>query len=113
MNLNLNEHTSKPCGEQRFCEMKTIKRQTRILAEEKLCFLEGKSIGEVDIFIESGENRRKVRRIIEKRVCQNLHRHRWASMSGNSYRYNQKHRVSNHLKNLYGRPSLEIAQYWS
>jgi len=38
--------------------------------------MDGTAVGDVDILIESGEVRRKVRRIIEKRVCQDIHS-RW------------------------------------
>lgn len=84
------------------CERKDIKRQTRTISEERLEFLDGKAIGEVDIFIESGETRRKVRRIIEKRVCQDFHRREKVYGSNNYGRYHEKHRVSNHMKNIYG-----------
>lgn len=84
------------------CNRGKIRRQSRALANEQLDFLDGTALGDVDIFIESGETRRKVRRIIEKRVCQGLHR-KGRPTTSNYSRYTGKHRVTNHLKNIYGK----------
>ena len=54
----------------RHCEKKHIKNQSRRISEEKLNFKDGIALGEVDIFIDGGKTRNKVRRIIEKRVSQ-------------------------------------------
>lgn len=86
-----------------FSKQKHILRQTNALASEKLCFLDGANLGDVDLYCEKGDTRRKVRRIIEKRVCQSLYRrNKAASYNDNFGRYNEKHRVANSLKNLYG-----------
>ena len=53
-----------------YCNRKSIKRQTMAIASERLDILDGANLEDIDILGISGENRRKVRRIIEKRVCQ-------------------------------------------
>lgn len=91
----------------RHCDKKHIRRETNALAGEKLSFLDGISLGDLDFCIESGETRRKVRRIIEKRVCQSLYRRsKAASWDSNYGRYNEKHRVSNSFRNIYGNVSF-------
>lgn len=86
-----------------FCEKKHIRRQTNALASEKLDFLEGANLGDLDIAVASGETRHKIRRIIEKRICQDLYRRNKAASHNDNYgRYNEKHRVSNSLRNIYG-----------
>ena len=82
-------------------EMKYIKNMSGILAEERLSFMEGKRLCDVDIFIESNSTVRKVRRIIEKRVCQEYWRTR-SDKRDNGDRQRMRHHVSNHFKNLYG-----------
>ena len=52
------------------------------------------------IDVESGY--RKVRRIIEKRVCQDYWNQRESGRDTARNRYAMKHRVSNHLRNIYG-----------
>ena len=84
-----------------FKDRKSIRTLSSKIAEERLAFLDGTPLGDVDIFIESGATRRKVRRIIEKRVCQDFH------VSGrnhitNSVRARQRHRVTNQMKNIFG-----------
>lgn len=87
----------------KYCNMKGIRRQTGAIAGEHLAFLDGAALGDIDIFTQSGENRRKVRRIIEKRVSQNLYRNsRRASAADNYGRFNERRRVSNHIRNIYG-----------
>ena len=51
-------------------DTKYIRRQSRSLSEERLCFRNGERMGDILIGIENGKTLRKVRRIIEKRVCQ-------------------------------------------
>ena len=85
----------------RHCEKKHIKNQSRKISEEKLNFKDGIALGEVDIFIDGGKTRNKVRRIIEKRVSQDY----WRRAKGgedNYDRYRTRHHVSNHFKNIYG-----------
>ena len=89
-------------GEIQYKDKKYIRRQSRSLSEERLAFRGGERLGDLSIGIEGGKTLRKVRRIIEKRVCQDY----WnrgksgRNMAGN--RYAMKRRVSNHLRNIYG-----------
>ena len=94
---NRNIESMKPL----YRNQKHIRTQSESLAAETLDFLDGKALGEVDIFVESGETRRKVRRIIEKRVCQEMHR-KGRTVTDNYSRYHGKRRVSNQFKNIYG-----------
>lgn len=83
------------------CEMKYIKNISGSLSDERLSFLDGKRLSDVDIFIESNATVRKVRRIIEKRVCQEY----WRTRSGkgsNGDRQRMRRHVSNQFKNIYG-----------
>jgi hypothetical protein len=85
----------------RHCEKKHIKNQSKRISNEKLSFKDGMTLGEVDIFIDGGKTRSKVRRIVEKRVAQDY----WktaGNRNGNRDRYNTRHHVSNQLKNIYG-----------
>ena len=56
------------------CETKYIKNQTRRISDERLNFKGGIALGDVDIFIDGGKTRNKVRRIVEKRVSQDYWR---------------------------------------
>ena len=89
-------------NDMKYCESKHIKNQTRKISSERLNFKDGVALGDVDIFIDGGKTRKKVRRIVEKRVCQDY----WKQASGkccdNHSRYRTRHHVSNHLKNIYG-----------
>ena len=85
----------------RHCEKKHIKNQSQKLSSEKLNFKDGVALGDVDIFIDGGKTRNKVRRIVEKRVAQDY----WKTVGdqkGNRDRYKTRHQMSNHLKNIYG-----------
>lgn len=82
-------------------EMKHIKNFSESLSGERLSFLDGKRLGDVDIFIESNATLRKVRRIIEKRTCQEYWRTR-GSKSDCGDRHQMRHRVTNQFKNIYG-----------
>jgi hypothetical protein len=85
----------------RHSETKLIKNQSKRISEEKLNFKNGIALGDVDIFIDGGRTRSKVRRIVEKRVAQGY----WKSArspKGNLDRYRTRRHVSNHLKNIYG-----------
>lgn len=62
----------------RHCEKKYIRNQSKRISEYKLNFKDGISLGEVDIFIDGGKTRNKVRRIIEKRVSQDY----WKTANG-------------------------------
>ena len=89
-------------GEIRYKDKKYIRRQSRSLSEERLSFRDGERLGDVSIGIESGKTLRKVRRIIEKRVCQDYWNQRESGRNTARNRYAMKHRVSNHLRNIYG-----------
>ena len=89
-------------GEIQYKDKKYIRRQSRSLSEERLAFRGGERLGDVSISIESGKTLRKVRRIIEKRVCQDYWNNGRSGRDTARNRYAMKHRVSNHLRNIYG-----------
>ena len=81
-------------------EMKHIKNFSDNLSEERLSFLGGQRLGDVDIFIECNAAVRKVRRIIEKRICQQY----WRTRNGradNGDRHTMRRHLTNQFKNLY------------
>ena len=84
-----------------YCESKDIKRQSRHLAEERLSFMNGKRLGDLDIEIEGGATLRKVRRIIEKRVSQKHWKIHHVD-STNYSRHTTKRHITNQMKNIYG-----------
>jgi hypothetical protein len=84
------------------CEKKYIKNQTNRISEERLNFKGGIALRDVDIFIDGGKTRNKVRRIIEKRVSQDYWRQCARKYPDNFGRYRTRHHVSNHLKNIFG-----------
>jgi hypothetical protein len=86
----------------RHCEKKHIKNQSRRISEEKLNFKDGIALGEVDIFIDGGKTRNKVRRIIEKRVSQDYWKQSGRKYPDNHSRFKMRHHASNHMKNIYG-----------
>lgn len=88
--------------------MRSIRNLGRSISDEKLDFLKGRSLGDVDIYWESGETRRKVRRIVEKRVCQDMYA-RCKHPYSNYNRYTERRRVSNHMKNIFGRIPEELS----
>lgn len=83
------------------CEMKHIRNRSSILSEERLVFLDGCRLGEVDIHIERNAVVRKVRRIMEKRICQEYWKRR-SRTGDNGDRHRMRRNISNHLKNIYG-----------
>ena len=89
-------------NDMKYCESKHIKNQTRKISSERLNFKDGVALGEVDIFIDGAKTRNKVRRIVEKRVCQGYWKQAGGKYSDNHSRYRTRHHVSNHLKNIYG-----------
>ena len=95
------EYTSEFAGIQ-YKDTKYIRRQSRSLSEERLVFRDGERQGNLLIRIESGKTLRKVRRNIEKRVCQDYWNQRESGRNTARNRYAMKHRVSNHLRNIYG-----------
>lgn len=82
-------------------EKKYIKNISDSLSDERLSFMDGKRLGDVDIFIEDNATVRKVRRILEKRVCQEYWRTR-GRKGGNGDRQRMRQRVSNQFRNIYG-----------
>ena len=89
-------------GEIRYKDTKYIRRQSRSLSEERLVFRNGERQGNLLISIESGKTLRMVRRIVEKRVCQDYWNNGRSGRNTARNRYAMKHRVSNHLRNIYG-----------
>lgn len=89
---------------------KNIKKQTKVLSEVKLSFMKGKTLGDIDILTESGSTRRKVRRIIEKRVCQDFYKSSNGSQS-NYCRYQEKRRVSNRMSSIFGQTDWPKSEY--
>ena len=83
-------------------DTKRIMNQSQALSDERLLFLDGKRLGDVDIFIEDNACLRKVRRIVEKRVSQDYWKGR-GHTNGNGDRQCMKRHMSNHFKNIYGR----------
>ncbi len=89
-------------GKIRYKETKYIKRQSRSLSQERLAFKNGERLGDIAIGIENGKTLRKVRRIIEKRVCQDYWNNGRTGEGTARDRYRMKRRVSNQLRNIYG-----------
>ena len=85
----------------RHCEKKYIKNQTNRISEERLNFKGGIALGDVDIFIDGGKTRNKVRRIIEKRVSQDYWTQSGRKYPDNNSRFNTRPHASNHMKNIY------------
>lgn len=84
-------------------EKSYIRRRSAALADEKLGFLDGVRLGDLSIAIEDGATTRKVRRIMEKRIAQDYWKGARAAHSrGNKSRYETKHHLSNHFKNIFG-----------
>ena len=99
--MKASEYTSE-FGEIQHKDTRYIRRQSRSLSEERLAFRGGEPLGDVSIGIESGRTLRKVRRIVEKRVCQDYWNNGRSGRNTARSRYAMKHRVSNHLRNIYG-----------
>ena len=86
-----------------FCEKHHIKNQVDSLSDERLLFLDGRRLGDVDLREHDAATGRKLRRIIEKRVAQDF----WSNASrskrrGNGARFETRHRVSNQVRNIFG-----------
>lgn len=72
-----------------WCQQQRYKAVTKKLYSEKLKFKDGKSLREADVTLMGEKDARKVRRIVEKRMCQEYHRqHKDAS----GYRHTAKAR---------------------
>ena len=97
-NQDMKNYTTPLHSEKRF-----IKNQSYAIAEERLAFLDGERLGDLSIGIEDNANCRKIRRIMEKRVAQNFWRTAsYGKKQGNGARYETRHHVSNHFKNIFG-----------
>lgn len=84
-------------------EKRFIKNQSSAIAEERLAFMDGVRLGDLSIGIEDNATCRKIRRIMEKRVAQNFWRNAsYGKKQGNGARYETRHHVSNHFKNIFG-----------
>lgn len=83
-----------------YSERSYIKSRTSAIGNEKLNFKGGARLADLSIGIEDNATLRKVRRIVEKRVCQDYyraHNHvRWNA------KYHTRHIASNTMRNLYG-----------
>lgn len=87
-----------------FCETSYIKGRTLKICNEPLSFKGGKKLGDIDIFYEDSETIRKVRRIIEKRVCQDFYRCHH-HVKGNA-KHRTRHNVSCTIRNIFGPVAL-------
>ena len=72
------------------------------LSDLRLDFLGGKRLADVDIFIESNATVRKVRRIMEKRICQRYWEKHDGTFNGNRDRQRMRRRLTNHMIDIYG-----------
>lgn len=78
------------------------KRRSASLYQVSLNFMDGRAIKELSYKEEDGDTRRKVRRIIEKRVCQKLHS-QMGNLDGNKMRYRERRQSAKHVKRICGR----------
>lgn len=86
-----------------FSEKSYIKNQVNALTSERLSFLGNERLGDIDLMEEDPEVCRKVRRIMEKRICQKFWKNAsLAKRSGNRARFETRHQLSNHFRNIYG-----------
>ena len=84
-------------------DKKYIKNQVDALSLERLAFLGGERLGDLDLLGEGPSVCRKVRRILEKRVSQNFWRNAsYGKREGNGARFRTRHQLSNHYRNLFG-----------
>ena len=94
-----------------FSEKHYIKNRVESLSGERLLFLDGRRLGDVELREHDAATGRKLRRIIEKRVAQDF----WASASrskkrGNGARFETRHRLSNQVRNLFGPDAFRIRE---
>jgi len=85
-------------------ERKKLHTLSHSIAEERLNFKEGITLGTLSIATEDGKTRRKVRRIVEKRVSTRYWRERknFSAVVSNRDRATVRRRVSNVTENIYG-----------
>ena len=84
-----------------YSQLKTIKNLSRDLSEERIKFMDNVPLSDISIRIEDGKTVRKIRRIMEKRVCQNYWKSRSGSSRSNFSRSSTKHWLTNQFKNIY------------
>ena len=78
---------------------------SRAIAEEELSFKDGAPLGSLSIAIEDGETKRKIRRIVEKRVCKEYWKNKKNSaITDNKHRAATKKYVSSVTKKIFGGP---------
>ncbi len=76
---------------------------SRSIAEEKLNFKNGTELGFLAISMEDGATKRKVRRIVEKRVCKKYWKNRKnVSSTSNKHRSDTKRYVACVTKKIFG-----------
>lgn len=76
---------------------------SRVIAEEKINFKDGAELGSLPIAIEDGVTKRKVRRIVEKRVCKEYWKSKKnAIVVSNKQRSDTKRYVSCVTKIIFG-----------
>lgn len=78
-----------------------INRHSVSLNKIALCFMNGRSINELS-YKEDGDVRRKIRRIIEKRVCQSIN-NQMLAQDGNAVRYRERKQSAKHINRICGR----------
>ena len=78
------------------------KRRSASLYQVSLNFMDGRSIKDLSYKEEDGDTRRKVRRIIEKRVCQKLH-NQMDNLDGNDIRYRERRQSAKYVKRICGK----------
>ena len=79
----------------------------RSIAEEKLNFKDGVELGSLSIGIEDGATKRKVRRIVEKRVCKDYWKLRKKSAGeSNKHRAATKKYISSVTRKIFGQPVI-------
>lgn len=78
------------------------KRRSESLSQVSLNFMDGRSIKELSYQEEDGDTRHKVRRIIEKRVCQKLH-NQMDNFTGNDLRFRERRQSAKQVKRICGR----------
>lgn len=87
-----------------YCETRYIKGRTRKISGENLSFKGGKRLGDLNLRYENGDTIRKVRRIIEKRVCQDFYKcHQHVKCNA---KHKTMHNVSCTIRNIFGRDAL-------
>lgn len=81
---------------------KLAKRRSQSLSQVSLNFMAGRAVKELSYQEEDGDTRRKVRRIIEKRVCQRLHNHE-NNFRGNEMRFRERRQSAKQVNRICGR----------